>query len=77
MFIVSDMDSFSSLFDALGGTLEVARRLKVTPDAVRKMAQRQSIPTKHWAPLIELASDKHVPGVTLDKFARIATEKAA
>lgn len=71
------MDSFSSLFKALGGPDEVARKLNVTSYAVQKMAQRHSVPTKHWPPLIELAHDRRVPGVTLDRLARIATEKAA
>jgi hypothetical protein len=71
-----DMDSFSSLFKALGGPDEVARKLNLTSDAVYKMAQRHSVRPKHWAPLVELARDRKVRGVTLDSLARIATTKA-
>jgi hypothetical protein len=71
-----DMDSFSSLFKALGGPDEVARKLNRTPDAIYKMAQRQSVMPKHWPLLVELARDKKVRGVTLDSLARIATAKA-
>jgi hypothetical protein len=70
------MDSFSSLFKALGGVDRVASKLCVTSYAVQKMAQRRSVPTKYWPPLIELAHDKQLPDITLDKLARIATEKA-
>ena len=71
-----DMDSFSSLFKALGGPDEVARKLNLTSYAVLKMAQRQSVMPKHWPPLVELARAKKVQGVSLDTLARIATAKA-
>lgn len=69
------MDSFSSLFKALGGVDEVARKLKVTSYAVQKMAQRKSVRPTYWAPLIEMANARHIPGITLDKLARLATEQ--
>jgi hypothetical protein len=70
------MDSFDDIFRVLGGTLEVARKLNVTPDGVRKMAQRRNVRPKYWVPLLELARDKKI-GITRDTLARIATEKAA
>jgi hypothetical protein len=71
------MDSFASLFSALGGPVEVARHLKVTPDTVRKMVSRHAVRVKYWPVLIELAHDKKIKGITRDTLARIATEKAA
>lgn len=74
--IVPDMDSFPSLLKTLGSVDEIARRLNVTPDAVRKMGQRHSVPPRHWPELIFIAHDKGLK-LTLEKLARIATEKAA
>jgi hypothetical protein len=57
------MKTPSDILNDLGGPDEVARATAIAPSAVLYWARRQSIPSRHWPKLIDLAQRKRVPGV--------------
>lgn len=65
------MQSFTEVISRLGGPAAVALILNAKVDTVRKMAERDSVPTEHWQALIDVARDKRVRGVTYAGLAKM------
>lgn len=68
------------VIDALGGTKAVAEALSLDASTVSGWRAsgkgRGGIPAARWLPLARLASERSVPGITLEALAEMA-ERAA
>jgi hypothetical protein len=72
------MTDWKSIIVALGGTGAVAEALRQSDSTVSgwQSAGRRGIPASHWAAVVALASDRDVPGVTLEILAELAAREA-
>lgn len=64
------MKTPSDILNDLGGPDAVARETEIAPSAVLYWARRQSIPSRHWGKLIDLAQRKRVPGINPNSLLR-------
>lgn len=53
--------TFQDLYDACGGTLQIAYTLQIHQTAVERW-QRVGIPQKHWDTLVKLSNGNVTPG---------------
>lgn len=71
------MQSYSDLIARLGGPAGVAPIIGAKVETVRKMADRESIPSQYWAALITAARTKRVSGVTFASLAGMKKPRKA
>jgi hypothetical protein len=64
------MITTDSVIDSLGGTKAVASALSLALPTV-SIWRRRGIPSKHWLPLVRLASEQGAPEVTLEALAEL------
>lgn len=69
------MNTFSDIIARLGGPSGLAPIIGANPEAIRKMAQRESVPSEYWPALIDAARAKRVRGVTLAKLTQMKTPR--
>lgn len=61
-----NLKDVGSVIDALGGNAEVARFLDIGASAVSEMKRRGSIHARYFKPIVEMAEQRGVDGVTVD-----------
>lgn len=73
------MEDWKSIIVALGGTGAVAGALGQSDSTVSgwQSPDRRGIPASHWSALVALASERAVPGVTLEVLAELAAREVA
>lgn len=64
------MITTDSVIDSLGGTKAVASALSLPLPTVSTW-RRRGIPSKHWRPLVQLASSKGMSDLTLEALAEM------
>lgn len=71
------MEDWKSIIVALGGTGAVAEALNQSDSTVSgwQSPDRRGVPAAHWAALVALASDRGIPGITLEVFADLAARE--
>lgn len=57
------------IFEEFGGPAEVGRALGIPTEHAAQMKRRDSIPSRHWATLIEAARTRGFQGVTYEALA--------
>ena len=55
----------------------LASDIGATVSAIRKWAQRSSIPAEYWAALVGAACGRTIPGVTLEALAAMHARRSA
>jgi hypothetical protein len=68
------MDCSEAIIVALGGTGAVAGALGQSKSTVSSWRTR-GIPAGHWAAVVALASERGVPGITLEVLADLGAQK--
>lgn len=67
----------ASIISEWPGTQALADDLGVNVETVRQWRKRNSIPARYWLPMCEAAVRRKINGVSLERFALIASEAAA
>lgn len=75
------MQSFTQILDALGGLTVVATAIRhpetgksLPLTTVASWSARSSIPPLYWPPLVDLARQRGVKGITITLFAELAAK---
>ena len=63
------------IFQPFGGTLNLAKAIKVTPGHVVTMKQRGSIPVKYWSAITRAAKRRNLSGITVEKLVDLHIQK--
>lgn len=65
------MRTVAEIIDAFGGTGGFAAALGISQSHARVMKCRNSIATRHWAALVDAASNRRIGGITFEALARL------
>jgi len=68
------MQTWSEIFDALGGVQTVAKAIGVKREHAHVMKHRNSIPAEYWSDLVDCAKAQDVPGVDFKTLASLAAK---
>lgn len=70
------MDTFSGIIELWPSSVDLASKIGVEADAVRKWKARNSIPPEYWESLIVAASQAGHSEITADHLTAIAAKVA-
>ena len=63
------------IFQPFGGTLNLAKAIKIKPGHVITMKQRGSIPVKYWSAITKAAKRRNLSGITVEKLVDLHIQK--
>ncbi len=66
------MKSFAEIIEVMGGPTAAARKLSTSMQNCQQMRERNNIPARYWPALVA-----QVEGLTFEKLAKMAAERAA
>lgn len=65
------MQTYVDIIDGFGGTAALARALNLPLGTVAAWKSRNSIPSDHWAEIVDAADILDVEGISFEVFAKI------
>jgi hypothetical protein len=69
------MESVSELIEPLGGTSAVAAALALPVTTVSSWKVRDQLPSRYWAPIINLARERRIAGISLERLVELHSPK--